>query len=134
MTEPILQLRGVNKSFGAVQVLHDVDFTVRAGEVTALVGDNGAGKSTLVKCVAGIHPIDSGEVLFNGEPVTINAPDRRRARSASRSSTRTSRWPTTSTSSRTCSSAASAASRGCSTRPTWSRPRGRPWRRCRCAP
>jgi D-xylose transport system ATP-binding protein len=74
MTDPILQLRGVNKSFGAVQVLHDVDLTVRAGEVTALVGDNGAGKSTLVKCVAGIHPIDSGEVLFEGRPVTMNAP------------------------------------------------------------
>jgi D-xylose transport system ATP-binding protein len=74
MTDPILQLRGVNKSFGAVQVLHEVDFSVRAGEVTALVGDNGAGKSTLVKCVAGIHPIDSGEVLFEGRPVTLNAP------------------------------------------------------------
>ena len=74
MTDPILQLKAVSKSFGAVQVLHDVDFTVRAGEVTALVGDNGAGKSTLVKCVAGIHPIDGGEILFNGEPVTINAP------------------------------------------------------------
>jgi D-xylose transport system ATP-binding protein len=74
VTEPILQLRGVNKSFGPVQVLHDVDFVVRAGEVTALVGDNGAGKTTLVKCVAGIHPIDSGEILFEGEPVTIHAP------------------------------------------------------------
>ena len=74
MSEPILQLRAVSKSFGAVRVLHDVDFTVRAGEVTALVGDNGAGKSTLVKCVAGIHPIDGGEVLFNGEPVSIHAP------------------------------------------------------------
>ncbi len=74
MTEPILALRGVNKSFGAVQVLHDVDFAVQAGEVTALVGDNGAGKSTLVKCVAGIHPIDSGEVIFNGETVTVNSP------------------------------------------------------------
>jgi D-xylose transport system ATP-binding protein len=74
MTEPILALRGVNKSFGAVQVLHDVDFAVQAGEVTALVGDNGAGKSTLVKCVAGIHPIDSGEVIFNGTPVTVNSP------------------------------------------------------------
>jgi D-xylose transport system ATP-binding protein len=74
VSEPILQLRGVNKSFGAVQVLHDVDLTVRAGEVTALVGDNGAGKSTLVKCVAGIHPIDSGEVLFDGAPVSLNAP------------------------------------------------------------
>jgi D-xylose transport system ATP-binding protein len=70
----ILQLRGVNKSFGAVQVLHDVDFTVRAGEVTALVGDNGAGKSTLVKCVAGIHPFDSGEVVFDGSPVAVHAP------------------------------------------------------------
>jgi D-xylose transport system ATP-binding protein len=74
MTEPILALRGVNKSFGAVQVLHDVDFAVQAGEVTALVGDNGAGKSTLVKCVAGIHPIDSGEVIFNGEPVAVSSP------------------------------------------------------------
>jgi D-xylose transport system ATP-binding protein len=74
VTDPILELRGINKSFGPVQVLHDVDFTVRAGEVTALVGDNGAGKSTLVKCVAGIHPIDSGEVLFNGQPVVINGP------------------------------------------------------------
>src|SRR4051812_38880630 len=74
MSEPILQLRGVNKSFGAVQVLHDVDFDVRAGEVTALVGDNGAGKSTLVKCVAGIHPIDSGDVLFDGRPVTLHNP------------------------------------------------------------
>ena len=43
--DPVLELRGVNKSFGAVQVLHDVDFTVYPGEVTALVGDNGAGKS-----------------------------------------------------------------------------------------
>ena len=74
MSEPILQLRGVSKSFGAVQVLHDVDLTVRAGEVTALVGDNGAGKSTLVKCVAGIHPIDEGEIAFDGEPVTLHAP------------------------------------------------------------
>jgi D-xylose transport system ATP-binding protein len=74
VTEPILQLRGVDKHFGPVQVLHGVDFTVRAGEVTALVGDNGAGKSTLIKCVAGIHPIDAGEVLFDGEPVAIHGP------------------------------------------------------------
>ena len=74
MSEPILQLRSVDKRFGAVQVLHGVDLTVRAGEVTALVGDNGAGKSTLVKCVAGIHPVDGGEILFNGEPVTVSAP------------------------------------------------------------
>jgi D-xylose transport system ATP-binding protein len=74
MSEPLLELIGINKSFGPVHVLHDVDFTVRAGEVTALVGDNGAGKSTLVKCVAGIYPMDSGEVRFRGQPVTIHSP------------------------------------------------------------
>ncbi|MDT8914135.1 ATP-binding cassette domain-containing protein [Amycolatopsis sp. PS_44_ISF1] len=74
MSEPILDIKGLNKSFGPVHVLHDVDFAVRAGEVTALVGDNGAGKSTLVKCVAGIHPYDTGTVLFNGEPVHIRGP------------------------------------------------------------
>ncbi|GDY32989.1 ATP-binding cassette domain-containing protein [Gandjariella thermophila] len=74
MGEPILELRGVNKSFGPVHVLHDVDFTVRAGEVTALVGDNGAGKSTLVKCIAGIHSMDSGEVRFAGSPVHVHGP------------------------------------------------------------
>jgi D-xylose transport system ATP-binding protein len=74
MSDPILELRGVDKRFGAIQVLHGVDLTVRAGEVTALVGDNGAGKSTLVKCVAGIHPTDGGEVLFDGAPVSITSP------------------------------------------------------------
>ncbi|OLF16908.1 ATP-binding cassette domain-containing protein [Actinophytocola xanthii] len=74
MTEPLLELIGINKSFGPVHVLHDVNLTVRAGEVTALVGDNGAGKSTLIKCVAGIHPTDSGEVRFRGEPVHIHSP------------------------------------------------------------
>ena len=70
----LLSLRGVNKSFGAVHVLHDVDFDVRPGRVTALVGDNGAGKSTLIKCIAGIHPFDDGEILFEGRPVTIHGP------------------------------------------------------------
>ncbi|WP_328607965.1 ATP-binding cassette domain-containing protein [Amycolatopsis sp. NBC_00345] len=74
MSEPILDIKGLNKSFGPVHVLHDVNFAVRAGEVTALVGDNGAGKSTLVKCVAGIHPYDTGTVLFNGEPAHIHSP------------------------------------------------------------
>jgi len=73
-TEPILQLRGVNKSFGAVQVLHDVDLKIYPGQVTALVGDNGAGKSTLVKCVAGIYGIDTGEYLFEGKPVSVSGP------------------------------------------------------------
>jgi D-xylose transport system ATP-binding protein len=71
---PVLELRGVSKAFGAVQALYEVDFHVSAGEVMALVGDNGAGKSTLIKCIAGIHPIDSGQILFDGEPVSIHGP------------------------------------------------------------
>jgi D-xylose transport system ATP-binding protein len=71
---PILELKGVNKSFGAVHVLRDVHFSAYPGEVTALVGDNGAGKSTLIKCIGGIHPIDSGEYLFEGQPVTVHSP------------------------------------------------------------
>ncbi len=71
---PLLSLRKVNKSFGAVHVLYDVDFDVYPGEVAALVGDNGAGKSTLIKSVAGISAFDSGEVLFEGKPVTVHDP------------------------------------------------------------
>jgi D-xylose transport system ATP-binding protein len=71
---PILELRGVSKSFGAVQALYQVDFHVSPGEVMALVGDNGAGKSTLIKCIAGIYPFDEGEVVFNGEKVNIGGP------------------------------------------------------------
>ena len=71
---PTLAVNGMSKHFGSVQALTDVDFEVRDGEVMALVGDNGAGKSTLIKCVAGIHPADSGEILFDGEPVQIHGP------------------------------------------------------------
>jgi D-xylose transport system ATP-binding protein len=71
---PTLELRDVWKSFGSVQALQEVDFEVRDGEVMALVGDNGAGKSTLIKCVAGIYSIDSGQVFFEGNPVTIHGP------------------------------------------------------------
>jgi D-xylose transport system ATP-binding protein len=71
---PILELRGISKSFGAVQALYEVDFHVSAGEVMALVGDNGAGKSTLIKCIAGIYSFDSGDVLFEGQPVSIHGP------------------------------------------------------------
>jgi D-xylose transport system ATP-binding protein len=72
--EPLLQLRGINKSFGAVHVLQGVDLDVRAGRVTALVGDNGAGKSTLIKGIAGIHGFDSGEYQFDGDSVTVHSP------------------------------------------------------------
>jgi D-xylose transport system ATP-binding protein len=71
---PILELRGTSKAFGAVQALYEVDFHVAAGEVMALVGDNGAGKSTLIKVIAGIYSSDSGEILYNGEPVAIHGP------------------------------------------------------------
>jgi D-xylose transport system ATP-binding protein len=71
---PLLELRGISKSFGSVQALTEVDFEVRPGEVMALVGDNGAGKSTLIKCVAGIHSWDSGELVFDGEEVNIHGP------------------------------------------------------------
>ena len=73
-TTPLLQLRNITKSFGSVQALSDVDFEVRNGEVMALVGDNGAGKSTLIKCIAGTHTPDSGEILFEGTEVHIHGP------------------------------------------------------------
>ncbi|MFD5318179.1 ATP-binding cassette domain-containing protein [Streptomyces sp. NPDC127098] len=71
---PILALRGVSKRFGAVQALTDVELEIRAGEVTALVGDNGAGKSTLVKTIAGVHPVDAGVISWKGAPVRIAKP------------------------------------------------------------
>ena len=71
---PLLELRGVSKHFGAVIALHEVDFKVYPGCVTALVGDNGAGKSTLIKSVAGIYRIDGGEVIYDGKPVHISGP------------------------------------------------------------
>jgi D-xylose transport system ATP-binding protein len=71
---PVLSLRGINKSFGPVHVLHDVDFDVYPGTVTALIGDNGAGKSTLIKCVTGIYTPETGDIAFEGSPVHIGGP------------------------------------------------------------
>ncbi|MEJ2578770.1 MAG: ATP-binding cassette domain-containing protein [Kineosporiaceae bacterium] len=71
---PLLRLRGINKSFGAVHVLKDVDLDAYAGKVTALVGDNGAGKSTLIKGIAGIYSFDSGSYLFDGQQAEVNSP------------------------------------------------------------
>jgi D-xylose transport system ATP-binding protein len=71
---PVLELRGISKRFGAVQALSDVDFHVAAGEVVALVGDNGAGKSTLVKVMSGIYAQDEGEYRFGGTPVNVSGP------------------------------------------------------------
>jgi D-xylose transport system ATP-binding protein len=71
---PVLELKGVSKSFGPVQALNDVNFEVHSGEVVALVGDNGAGKSTLVKTIAGIHSPDAGTISFEGHDVHITNP------------------------------------------------------------
>jgi D-xylose transport system ATP-binding protein len=71
---PLLSLRGIEKSFGAVHVLQGVDFDIYRGKVTALVGDNGAGKSTLIKGIAGIHGFDAGEYFFEGKPVAVHNP------------------------------------------------------------
>jgi D-xylose transport system ATP-binding protein len=72
--EPLLVMSGITKRFGAVEALVDVEFDASAGEVVALVGDNGAGKSTLVKAVAGAQPADTGEIRFDGQPVSITTP------------------------------------------------------------
>jgi D-xylose transport system ATP-binding protein len=71
---PVLALKGVSKSFGAVKALTEIDFEVHDGEVVALVGDNGAGKSTMVKTIAGIHTADEGQILFAGKEVKISTP------------------------------------------------------------
>jgi D-xylose transport system ATP-binding protein len=73
-TVPMLELRGIEKSFGPVHVLSSVNFTANAGEVTALVGDNGAGKSTLVKCIGGIYRVDAGELIFEGTSRSVRGP------------------------------------------------------------
>lgn len=69
-----LEVRNIEKSFGAVKALHGVSFAVSAGEVMGLIGDNGAGKSTLVNCLAGIIRPDAGQILLDGQEVTILSP------------------------------------------------------------
>ena len=80
MSDYILELKNISKSFTGVEVLHDVSFQLRPGEVHALLGENGAGKSTLVKIMTGVHHPDHGEILLNGEPVQLSdARDSRQA-------------------------------------------------------
>jgi ABC-type sugar transport system ATPase subunit len=71
---PLLEMRGISKRFGGTQALDGVDFSLRRGEVMALVGENGAGKSTLIKTLAGVYERDAGEILFDGQPVEIRGP------------------------------------------------------------
>ncbi|MBG6159124.1 simple sugar transport system ATP-binding protein [Labrenzia sp. EL_159] len=76
----LLELSGVEKSFGPVQVLHGVNLSVEAGEVVGLVGDNGAGKSTLMKTITGVYTTDSGRITFDDQDVTGRDPGERRER------------------------------------------------------
>jgi simple sugar transport system ATP-binding protein len=73
MSAEVLRLENLKKSFGSVHALKSASFTLREGEVVALLGDNGAGKSTLIKTISGVHIIDSGSIYVRGKPVTIRS-------------------------------------------------------------
>ncbi|MEI6361288.1 MAG: ATP-binding cassette domain-containing protein [Actinomycetes bacterium] len=75
---PILEARGIVRTYGQVVALDGCDFDVEPGQVTALIGDNGAGKSTLIKILAGTEPAEGGTVTFQGERVTIHSPSQAR--------------------------------------------------------
>lgn len=72
--DPVLVVRNATKRFGGVLALDDVSVDVVAGEVLAILGDNGAGKSTLIKCMSGVHRLDSGSIELDGRPVQIHSP------------------------------------------------------------
>lgn len=77
--EPILQVENVGKTFGSVVALEEATLAAGEGEITAIVGDNGAGKSTLIKCIAGVHAPDRGEIRFGGEKVRFSSPEEARS-------------------------------------------------------
>ena len=74
MQDELLQMRHIEKRFPGVLALHDVDFTLRKGEIHALMGENGAGKSTLIKVLTGVYGMDEGEITLDGEKVVIRSP------------------------------------------------------------
>jgi simple sugar transport system ATP-binding protein len=74
MSAPILSMRSVHKSFGPIDVLHDISLDLRAGEVLCLLGDNGAGKSTVIRLLSGVHTPTSGTIEMDGKPVTFASP------------------------------------------------------------
>ncbi len=73
-TAPLLSLRGIGKSYGAVVAVRDVDLDIFAGEVVAICGDNGAGKSSLIKVISGAEEATAGTMSLRGKPVTFASP------------------------------------------------------------
>ena len=71
---PVLSVHHAQKRFGAIEALKDVSLEAFKGEVLALLGDNGAGKSTLVKCISGLHALDGGQILIDGERAALGSP------------------------------------------------------------
>ena len=74
MTAPLIEMRNISKSFGAVVALRQVSLAVDVGEVVGLVGDNAAGKSTLMKILSGVYTPDTGEVVLDGRPRSFASP------------------------------------------------------------
>jgi simple sugar transport system ATP-binding protein len=72
--EPLVEMKGVGKSYGAIRALKGINLTVRAGEVTGVLGDNGAGKSTLIKIISGLHPHNEGTMKVDGKEVRFSSP------------------------------------------------------------
>src|SRR3954449_4246119 len=72
--EPLVQMKEVGKSYGAIRALKGINLTVRAGEVTGVLGDNGAGKSTLIKIISGLHPHNEGTMKVDGKEVRFSSP------------------------------------------------------------
>jgi D-xylose transport system ATP-binding protein len=71
---PLVEMRDISIAFGGIRAVDHVTVDLYPGEVVGLLGHNGAGKSTLIKCLSGAYRMDSGQILINGEPVTINNP------------------------------------------------------------
>ena len=72
--EKLVEMVNVGKTYGAIRALKGINLTVKAGEVTCVLGDNGAGKSTLIKIISGLHPHNEGELLVDGKPVSFSSP------------------------------------------------------------
>jgi len=74
MTDEILNVENICKSFSTVEVLHNISFGIRRGEILGIIGENGAGKSTMMKILSGVYSLSSGQIFFEGKPVQIENP------------------------------------------------------------